>query len=134
MRYESFPLCTMMHNTGQWCTMQVNSAQGSSLSLKWCTTYVPQCMAMGTCPHPSNPTHETATIFWHFESIRTQTQHIHDLSSDLAICLGHCLFLSRRLPWWPAISKLMDGNCLVLYPTVNNYMENGNGHYRLKWL
>ena len=31
------PLCTMVHNAGQWCTMQVDGAQRSSVPLKWCT-------------------------------------------------------------------------------------------------
>ncbi len=32
------PLCTMVHNAAQWCTMQVGGARLSPAPSKWCTT------------------------------------------------------------------------------------------------
>ena len=39
---NSSHLCTMVHNAGQWCTMQVDGAQRSSVPLKWCTMLLPK--------------------------------------------------------------------------------------------
>ncbi len=38
LKKNRYPLCAMVHNTGQWCTMQFDSAQHSPVPMKWCTT------------------------------------------------------------------------------------------------
>ncbi len=43
-------LCTMVHNTGRWCTTQVDGAPCSSVLLQWCTIGINPGINSGIIP------------------------------------------------------------------------------------